>query len=159
GVTHWKRGQRVGVGWHGGQDGTCLACRRGDFVNCANVKVTGLSYDGGYQEDMVAPVEAGPRVPESPDPAGTAPLLCAGITTFNALRHSGALPSDLVAVQGIGGLGHLGIQVARKMGYQVAAVGRGPENAALAKQLGASVYIDSVATNAAAELQKLGGAR
>ena len=159
GVTQWTNGQRVGVGWHGGQDGTCLACRRGDFVNCANLKVTGLSYDGGYQEYMIAPVEAVVRMPESLDPAEAAPLLCAGITTFNALRHSGALPSDLVAVQGIGGLGHLGIQFGQKFGYQVAAIGRGPENAALAKKLGASVYIDSVATNAAAELQKLGGAR
>ena len=128
-------------------------------MNCANVKVTGLSYDGGYQEYMVAPVEALARMPESLDPAEAAPLLCAGITTFNALRHSGARPSDLVAVQGIGGLGHLGIQFAQKFGYQVAAIGRGPENAALAKKLGASVYIDSIATNAAAELQKLGGAR
>jgi D-arabinose 1-dehydrogenase-like Zn-dependent alcohol dehydrogenase len=159
GVTQWTNGQRVGVGWHGGQDGTCLACRRGDFVNCAHLKVTGLSYDGGYQEYMIAPVDAVARMPESLNPAEAAPLLCAGITTFNALRHSGARPSDLVAVQGIGGLGHLGIQFAQKFGYQVAAIGRGPENAALAKQLGASVYIDSVATNAAAELQKLGGAR
>jgi len=159
GVTQWTEGQRVGVGWHGGQDGTCHACRRGDFVNCANLKVTGLSYDGGYQEYMIAPAEAVARMPESLDPAEAAPLLCAGITTFNALRHSGALPSDLVAVQGIGGLGHLGIQFAQKFGYRVAAIGRGPENAALAKKLGASVYIDSVATNAAAELQKLGGAR
>jgi D-arabinose 1-dehydrogenase-like Zn-dependent alcohol dehydrogenase len=159
GVREWTKGQRVGVGWHGGQDGTCLACRRGDFVNCANLKVTGLSYDGGYQEYMIAPVEAVARMPDSLDPAEAAPLLCAGITTFNALRHSGALPSDLVAVQGIGGLGHLGIQFAQKFGYRVAAIGRGPENAALAKKLGASVYIDSVATKAAAELQKLGGAR
>jgi D-arabinose 1-dehydrogenase-like Zn-dependent alcohol dehydrogenase len=159
GVTQWTEGQRVGVGWHGGQDGTCVACRRGDFVNCATLKVTGLSYDGGYQEYMIAPVEAVARMPASLDPAEAAPLLCAGITTFNALRHSGALPSDLVAVQGIGGLGHLGIQFAQKFGYRVAAIGRGPDNAALAKQLGANVYIDSVATNAAAELQKLGGAR
>ena len=159
GVTQWKKGQRVGVGWHGGQDGTCLACRRGDFVNCANLKVTGFSYDGGYQEYMIAPVEAVAWMPESLDPAEAGPLLCAGITTFNALRHSGAVPSDLVAVQGIGGLGHLGIQFAQKFGYQVAAIGRGPENAELARKLGASVYIDSVATNAAAELQKLGGAR
>jgi D-arabinose 1-dehydrogenase-like Zn-dependent alcohol dehydrogenase len=159
GVTEWTKGQRVGVGWHGGQDGTCIACRRGDFVNCANVKVTGLSYDGGYAEYMIAPVEALARMPESLDPAEAAPLLCAGITTFNALRHSGALPSDLVAVQGIGGLGHLGIQFAQKFGYRVAAIGRGPDNAALAKKLGASVYIDSAATNAATELQKLGGAR
>jgi D-arabinose 1-dehydrogenase-like Zn-dependent alcohol dehydrogenase len=159
GVTQWTKGQRVGVGWHGGQDGTCPACRRGDFVNCAHLKVTGLSHDGGYQEYMIAPVESVARMPESLEPAEAAPLLCAGITTFNALRHSGALPSDLVAVQGIGGLGHLGIQFAQKFGYRVAAIGRGPENAGLAKKLGASVYIDSVATNAAAELQKLGGAR
>ena len=159
GVTQWRKGQRVGVGWHGGQDGSCLACRRGDFANCANLKITGLSYDGGYQEYMIAPVEAIVRMPESLDAAEAAPLMCAGITTFNALRHSGALPSDLVAVQGIGGLGHLGIQFAQKFGYQVAAIGRGPENAALAKKLGASVYIDSVGSNAAAELQKLGGAR
>ena len=159
GVTQWKKGQRVGVGWHGGQDGTCLACRRGDFANCASLQITGLTYDGGYQEYMIAPVEAVARMPESLDAAEAAPLLCAGITTFNALRHSGALPSDLVAVQGIGGLGHLGIQFAHKFGYQVAAIGRGPENAALAKKLGASVYIDSAGTNAAAELQKLGGAR
>jgi D-arabinose 1-dehydrogenase-like Zn-dependent alcohol dehydrogenase len=159
GVTQWKKGQRVGVGWHGGQDGTCLACRRGDFANCANLKISGISYDGGYQEYMVAPVEAVAAMPESLDAAEAAPLLCAGITTFNALRHSGALPSDLVAVQGIGGLGHLGIQFAQKFGYKVAAIGRGPGNAALAKKLGASVYIDSAATNAAVELQKLGGAR
>jgi D-arabinose 1-dehydrogenase-like Zn-dependent alcohol dehydrogenase len=159
GVTQWTNGQRVGVGWHGGHDGTCLACRRGDFVNCANVKITGLSYDGGYAEYMIAPADAVVRMPESLDPVEAAPLLCAGITTFNALRHSGAQPSDLVAVQGIGGLGHLGIQFAQKFGYQVAAIGRGPENAALARKLGASVYIDSAATNAAAELQKLGGAR
>jgi len=159
GVTQWKKGQRVGVGWHGGQDGTCLACRRGDFANCANLKITGLSYDGGYQEYMIAPVEAVARMPESLDAAEAAPLLCAGITTFNALRHSGALPSDLVAVQGIGGLGHLGIQFAKKCGYRVAAVGRRPENASLAKQLGADVYIDSASTDAATELQKLGGAR
>ena len=159
GVTQWKPGQKVGVGWHGGHDGTCLACRRGDFVNCASSKVTGLSYDGGYQEYMVAPVDAVARMPESLDAAEAAPLMCAGITTFNALRHSGALPSDLVAIQGMGGLGHLGIQFAQKFGYQVVAIGRGPENALLAKKLGASEYIDSVRTDAAAELQKRGGAR
>jgi len=159
GVTQWTKGQRVGVGWHGGQDGTCLACRRGDFANCANLKISGISYDGGYQECMLAPVEALARMPESLDAAEAAPLLCAGITTFNALRHSGALPSDLVAIQGIGGLGHLGIQFAQKFGYSVAAIGRGAENSTLAKKLGASVYIDTTAKNAAAELQKLGGAR
>jgi D-arabinose 1-dehydrogenase-like Zn-dependent alcohol dehydrogenase len=159
GVTLWKKGQRVGVGWHGGQDGTCLACRRGDFGVCENLKICGLSYDGGYQEYMVAPVEALAQMPESLNAAEAAPLMCAGVTTFNALRHSGAMPGDLVAVQGIGGLGHLGIQFANKFAYRVAAVGRGAENAALAKKLGAHVYIDSSATDAAAELQKLGGAR
>lgn len=158
-VSEWKKGQRVGVGWHGGQDGTCLQCRRGDFINCKNLKVTGISYDGGYQQYMVAPVEALAAVPESLSDAEAAPLLCAGVTTFNALRHSGALPSDLVAVQGIGGLGHLGIQFASKFGYKVAAIGRGTENASLAKKLGASVYIDSNSSKPAEELQKLGGAK
>jgi D-arabinose 1-dehydrogenase-like Zn-dependent alcohol dehydrogenase len=159
GVSIWKKGQRVGVGWHGGHDGTCLQCRRGDFRNCVNQKISGISYDGGYQQYMVAPVEALVSIPESLSAVEAAPLLCAGITTFNALRHSGALPDDLVAVQGIGGLGHLGIQFANKFGYKVAAIGRGSENAALAKKLGASVYIDSKATNAAEELQKMGGAQ
>ncbi|HXO87039.1 MAG TPA: alcohol dehydrogenase [Candidatus Acidoferrales bacterium] len=158
-VTTWKKGQRVGVGWHGGQDNTCLSCRRGDFTNCVNYKVTGIHYDGGYAEYMVAPIEALASMPESLDAAEAGPLLCAGVTTFNSLRHSGALPSDLVAIQGIGGLGHLGVQFAAKFGYKVAAVGRGPENGALAKKLGAHVYIDSAATDAAEELQKLGGAR
>jgi D-arabinose 1-dehydrogenase-like Zn-dependent alcohol dehydrogenase len=159
GVKEWKKGERVGVGWHGGQDGTCLQCRRGDFVNCANLKICGISYDGGYQEFMVAPVEAVAHMPESLDVAEAGPLMCAGLTTFNSLRHSGALPSDLVAIQGIGGLGHLGVQFAKKFGYKVAAIGRGPSNAALAKKLGADVYIDSAAADPAAELQKLGGAR
>jgi D-arabinose 1-dehydrogenase-like Zn-dependent alcohol dehydrogenase len=159
GVSTWKKGQRVGVGWHGGQDNTCPECRRGDFRNCRNQQITGISYDGGYQEYMVAPIEALVAIPDSLKDAEAAPLLCAGITTYNALRHSGAFPGDLVAVQGIGGLGHLGVQFANKFGYKVAAIGRGPENAALAKKLGASVYIDSNATNAAEELQKLGGAR
>ena len=159
GVSGWAKGQRVGVGWHGGHDGTCLSCRRGDFGNCRNMKIAGVSYDGGYQQFMVAPAEALAAVPESLSDAEAAPLLCAGVTTFNALRHSGASPGDLVAVQGVGGLGHLGIQFANKFGYRVAAVGRGPENEALAKKLGAHVYIDSRATNAAEELQKLGGAQ
>jgi D-arabinose 1-dehydrogenase-like Zn-dependent alcohol dehydrogenase len=158
-VSEWKEGQRVGVGWHGGHDGTCLPCRRGDFGNCQNLKVAGISYDGGYQQYMVAPVEALTAIPESLSDVEVAPLLCAGITTYNALRHSGALPGDLVAVLGIGGLGHLGIQFANKFGYKVAAIGRGSENAALAKKLGASVYIDNKATNTAEELQKLGGAQ
>jgi D-arabinose 1-dehydrogenase-like Zn-dependent alcohol dehydrogenase len=159
GVSEWKKGQRVGVGWHGGQDNTCLSCRRGDFRNCRNLQIPGISYDGGYQQNMVAPVEALVAIPESLSDVEAAPLLCAGITTFNALRHSGALPGDLVAVQGIGGLGHLGIQFASKFGYKVAAIGRGGENGALATKLGASVYIDSKSTNAAEELQKLGGAQ
>jgi D-arabinose 1-dehydrogenase-like Zn-dependent alcohol dehydrogenase len=159
GVSGWKKGQRVGVGWHGGHDGTCLSCRRGDFRNCRDLKIPGISYDGGYQQYMVAPVEALVAIPESLNDVDAAPLLCAGITTYNALRHSGALPGDLVAVQGVGGLGHLGIQFASKFGYKVVAVGRGSENAALAKKLGASVYIDSKSTNAAEALQILGGAR
>jgi D-arabinose 1-dehydrogenase-like Zn-dependent alcohol dehydrogenase len=159
GVSDWKKGQRVGVGWHGGHDGTCRECRRGDFNNCRNLQIPGISYDGGYQEYMVAPVEALAAIPETLRDAEAAPLLCAGITTYNSLRHSGALPGDLVAVQGVGGLGHLGIQFAHKFGYKVAAVGRGSENTSLAKKLGASLYIDSQATNAAEELQKLGGAQ
>ena len=159
GVTQWKKGQRVGVGWHGGQDNTCPSCRRGDFGTCANLKICGISYDGGYQQYTVVPAEALAVMPESLEAAEAAPLMCAGITTFNALRHSGAMPSDLVAVQGIGGLGHLGIQFAKHFGYRVAAVGRGTGSAALAKKLGAHVYIDSAAADAAAELQKLGGAR
>ncbi len=159
GVSTWKKSQRVGVGWHGGHDGTCRECRRGDFNNCRNLQIPGISYDGGYQEYMVAPAEALVAIPDTLNDAEAAPLLCAGITTYNSLRHSGALPGDLVAVQGIGGLGHLGIQFAQKFGYEVAAIGRGSENAALAKKLGASVYIDSQATNAAEALQKLGGAK
>ena len=159
GVSEWKTGQRVGVGWHGGHDGTCRECRRGDFGNCQNLKVCGISYDGGYQQYMVAPREALVSIPDSLKDAEAAPLLCAGITTYNALRHSGAQPGDLVAVQGVGGLGHLGIQFASKFGYKVVAIGRGSENALLAKKLGADLYIDSQASNAAEALQKLGGAR
>ena len=159
GVATFTRGEPAGVGWHGGHDGTCSECRRGDYVNCPNALVCGVSYDGGYGQYMVAPEAAVVRIPASLDPADAAPLLCAGLTTFNSLRHSGALAGDLVAVQGIGGLGHLGIQFAQKLGYRVAAVGRGAANADLAKKLGAHVYIDSAAANAAEELQKLGGAR
>jgi D-arabinose 1-dehydrogenase-like Zn-dependent alcohol dehydrogenase len=158
GVTPWKKGQRVGVGWHGGHDFTCLQCRRGDFINCANERITGISYDGGYAEYMLAHWEAVAAMPDALDPAEAAPLLCAGITTFNSLRHSGAQPGDLVAVLGIGGLGHLGIQFANKFGYQVAAISRGKDREALARKLGAHIYIDSSAINAAQELQKLGGA-
>jgi D-arabinose 1-dehydrogenase-like Zn-dependent alcohol dehydrogenase len=159
GVTGWKAGQRVGVGWHGGHDNTCRSCRRGDFRNCENLKIPGISYDGGYGQYVVAPVEALVPIPETLTDVEAAPLLCAGITTYNALRHSGALPGDLVAVQGIGGLGHLGIQFANKFGYKVAAIGRGAENGALAKKLGASTYIDSQSGNPSEALQKLGGAQ
>ncbi|HEY1660730.1 MAG TPA: alcohol dehydrogenase [Candidatus Sulfotelmatobacter sp.] len=159
GVSAWEKGARVGVGWHGGHDNTCRECRRGDFRNCQNLKVCGISYDGGYQEYMIAPIEALAPIPQSLSDVEAAPLLCAGITTYNALRHSGAMPGDLVAVQGIGGLGHLGIQFANKVGYKVVAIGRGGENATLAKNLGANIYIDSKSTNAAKELQKLGGAQ
>lgn len=159
GVKTWKKGERVGVGWHGGHDGTCAACRRGDFINCVNEQICGISYDGGYQELMIAPTEALARIPDSLDPAEASPLMCAGVTTFNALRHSGAQPSDLVAIQGIGGLGHLGVQYAKKFGYRVAAIGRGSNNAHLATRLGADIYIDSASTDASAELQKHGGAR
>jgi len=158
-VTGWKKGQRVGVGWHGGQDNTCVECRRGRFLYCRNPKVAGISYDGGYQQYMLAPVEALAAIPNTLSDAEAGPLLCAGVTTFNALRHSGASPGDLVAVQGIGGLGHLGIQFANRFGFKVAAIGRDAENASLAKKLGANVYIDSKTTNAAEELQKLGGAQ
>ncbi len=157
-VSAWRKGQRVGVGWHGGQDGTCRECRRGDFRNCRNLKIPGISYDGGYQQYMVAPIEALAALPDGLGDAEAAPLLCAGVTTFNALRHSGAMPGDVVAVQGIGGLGHLGIQFASKFGYQVAAIGRGPEKAALARRLGAHTYIDGKSASAAEALQKLGGA-
>jgi len=158
GVTGWKVGQRVGIGWHGGHDGTCQYCRRGDFMNCENHKISGISYDGGYQQYMIAPLEALTAIPDSLSDVEAAPLLCAGITTFNALRNCGARPGDIVAIQGIGGLGHLGIQFANKAGYKVVAIGRGPENGALAKKLGAHVYIDSVATKPAEELKKMGGA-
>jgi D-arabinose 1-dehydrogenase-like Zn-dependent alcohol dehydrogenase len=158
-VTVWKKGQKVGVGWHGGHDFTCLQCRRGDFINCANEKWTGVHYDGGYAEYMIAPWEAVAAIPDGLDPIEAAPLLCAGITTFNALRHAGGLPGDLVAVLGVGGLGHLGVQFANKFGYQVAAISRGKDSEALAKKLGAHIYIDSSTVDAAAELKKLGGAR
>ena len=159
GVSGWQKGQRVGVGWHGGHDGTCLQCRRGDFGNCQNMKISGISYDGGYQQYMVAPESALTAMPEGLSDVEAAPLLCAGITTYNSLRHSGAVPGDLVAVLGVGGLGHLGIQFANKFGYKVVAIGRGSNSAALAKKLGASVYIDNKETNPAEALQKMGGAK
>jgi D-arabinose 1-dehydrogenase-like Zn-dependent alcohol dehydrogenase len=159
GVTGWQQGQRVGVGWHGGHDGTCRECRRGDFASCRNVQIPGISYDGGYQQYMLAPVEALVRIPASLSDVEAAPLLCAGLTTFNALRHCGALPGDLVAIQGLGGLGHLGIQFARQCGYDVVAIGRRPETEALAKELGAHRFIASRTTKPAEALQRLGGAK
>jgi len=159
GVSGWTKSQRVGVGWHGGHDGTCRECRRGDFRHCRNRQVPRISYDGGYGQYMVAPVQALVPIPETLSDVEAAPLLCAGTTTFDALRRSGAAPGDLVAVQGVGGLGHLGIQFASKFGCQVAAIGLGTESGELAKKLGASLYIDSKATNAAEALQQLGGAR
>ena len=158
-VTEWKKGQRVGVGWYGGRDSTCLECRRGRFLYCRNPKVAGISYDGGYQQYMVAPVDALAAIPETLRDAEAGPLLCAGVTTFNALRHSGAGPGSVVAVLGVGGLGHLAIQFGNKFGYKVVAIGRGAENSALAKKLGASVYVDSQSSNPTQELQKLGGAQ
>lgn len=158
-VTQWKNGQRVGVGWHGGHDFICDACRRGDFVLCENEKITGVSYDGGYQEYMVVPAEAVAAMPDDLPADEAAPLLCAGITVFNALRNSGARAGDLVAVQGIGGLGHLGVQYARQMGFHTVAIGRGADKQPLAKKLGAHEYIDTDAGLPAAALQKLGGAR
>jgi D-arabinose 1-dehydrogenase-like Zn-dependent alcohol dehydrogenase len=140
------------------QDNTCPECRRGRFLYCRNPLFAGFSYDGGFQQYMVAPVEALAAIPDTLSAAEAAPLLCAGVTTFNAPRRSGASPGSLVAVQGVGGLGHLGIQFGSKFGYKVAAIGRGPEDSALAKTLGASVYVDSKAVNATEELQKLGGA-
>ena len=159
GTPRLKEGQRVGVGWSGGYCGHCGPCRRGVPIACVTQQITGITRDGGYGDYLIAAENAVAVFPADLPAVEAAPLLCAGLTTFNALRHSGAFPGDLVAVQGVGGLGHLGIQFASKFGYKVAAIGRGPENASLAKKLGANLYIDSKATNAAAELRKLGGAR
>jgi len=159
GVASWKKGDRVGVGWHGGHDFVCDECRRGDFAMCVNRKVTGINYDGGYAEYMIAPAEALAVIPNELPAAEAGPFMCAGVTVFNALRNSGARPGDVVAVQGIGGLGHLGVQYARKMGFETVALGRGKDKEPLAKKLGAHHYIDSSAVDTVAELQKLGGAR
>ena len=160
GVKPWKTGQRVGVGWHGGNCGYCDHCRRGEFFACTvALLVTGISFDGGYGEYMVAPAEALALVPNELSSVDGAPLMCAGVTTFNALRNSGARPGDLVAVLGLGGLGHLGVQYAARMGFRTAAIARGQDKEPLARQLGAAHYIDSQAADPAAELAKLGGAR
>jgi D-arabinose 1-dehydrogenase-like Zn-dependent alcohol dehydrogenase len=158
-VTLWKPGQRVGVGWHGGHCFECEPCRRGDFVNCKFEKITAIHFDGGYQEYMVAPAEAVAAMPDDLQADEAAPLLCAGITVYNALRNSGARSGELVAVQGIGGLGHLGIQYARQMGFRTVAIGRGGDKQTLAKKLGAHEYIDTSAGSPAEALQKLGGAK
>jgi D-arabinose 1-dehydrogenase-like Zn-dependent alcohol dehydrogenase len=158
-VTLWKPGQRIGLGWHGGHCFECEPCRSGDFINCRNEKITALSFDGGYQEYMVAPAEAVAAMPDDLPAAEAAPLLCAGITVFNALRNSGARAGDLVAIQGIGGLGHLGIQYARQMGFRTVAIGRGADKQPLATKLGAHEYIDTNANAPGPALKKLGGAK
>jgi propanol-preferring alcohol dehydrogenase len=158
GVTAFRKGDRVGVGWHGGHCFQCERCRRGDFVNCERAKVCGISYDGGYAEYMVAPWEAAARIPDGLTAVDAGPLLCAGITTFNALRNSGARPGDTVAVSGIGGLGHLAVQYASRMGFRTIALSRGDAKCTLATELGAHDYIDTGKDDVAAALQALGGA-
>lgn len=159
GVQDWTVGQRVGIGWYGGHCGRCDPCRRGDFVLCIRGQVAGISYDGGYAEYMIAPAEALALIPKDLSAVEAAPLLCAGVTTFNALRNSVARAGDTVAILGIGGLGHLGVQFSAKMGFNTVAIARGKEKEPLAKQLGAKHYIDSKTQNVAEELQKLGGAK
>ena len=158
GVTIWKSGQRVGVGWHGRHCGHCVPCRRGDFIACQNLRITGFNDDGGYAQYMIASSDALALIPDSLMPIMAAPILCAGITTFNSLRHSGTVAGDLVAVHGLGGLGHLGVQFASKMGYRTVAIGRGKDKEPLAVKLGASLYLDADAVNVAKELASLGGA-
>ncbi len=159
GVSGWQKGQRVGVGWHGGHCFTCEPCRVGDFVNCQNQKITGITDDGGYAEYMIAPQEAVALMPDRLKAVDAAPLLCAGITTYNALRNSGARGGDLVAIQGIGGLGHLAVQFASKLGFRTVAISRGQEKKDLAFKLGAHHYLDSASVNVAEELSNMGGAR
>jgi alcohol dehydrogenase, propanol-preferring len=159
GVAKWKIGQRVGVGFFGGEDGVCEPCRRGDIVNCQNPVIPGITADGGYAEVMIAEARGIASIPDELTSAETAPLLCAGITTYNALRNAGLRAGDLVAVQGIGGLGHLGIQFAKHMGFRTVAIGRGGEKEKLAEDLGAHIYIDTSAVDAATVLQRMGGAR
>jgi len=157
-VTSWTKGQRVGVGWHGGHCFVCEQCRRGDFAMCINRKVTGIDFDGGYAEYMIAPITSLAAIPDDLPPEEAGPFMCAGVTVFNAMRNSGARAGDLVAVHGIGGLGHLGIQYARQMGFETVAINRGNDKEALARKLGAHHYIDATAKDVVAELQKLGGA-
>src|SRR4051794_24218747 len=159
GVLGWEPGQDVGVGWNGGYCGYCDHCRRGEFFACVRGQITGVTYDGGYGEYMVAPASGVALMPADLPPVEAAPLMCAGLTTFNALRNSGARPGDVVAVLGLGGLGHLGVQYAAKMGFHTVGIARGTDKEPLARQLGAAVYIDSQARDPAAELQKVGGAK
>ncbi|HEY2484563.1 MAG TPA: alcohol dehydrogenase, partial [Candidatus Binataceae bacterium] len=159
GTDPWRVGDRVGVGWYGGHCGKCESCRRGDFITCVNLQIPGISYDGGYSEYVTVPVVTLARIPDGLAPEEAAPLMCAGITTFNALRNSGARPSDLVAIQGIGGLGHLGVQFASKFGFETVAIGRGTDKNNLALKLGARIYLDAGSQDVAKELQALGGAR
>ncbi len=159
GVVGWAVGTRVGVGWSGGHCGRCEPCRRGDLVDCRNLRIPGINYDGGYGEAMVAPTDALALIPDELSAVDAAPLLCAGVTTYNALRESGARPGDLAAILGIGGLGHLGVQFAAKMGFRTVAIARGAEKEALARQLGAHVYLNSQTQDVAGELTKLGGAK
>jgi D-arabinose 1-dehydrogenase-like Zn-dependent alcohol dehydrogenase len=158
GVTAWKSGDRVGVGWHGGHCFQCKPCRKGDFINCEKAQITGLTLDGGYAEYVVVPFEAVARMPDELGAAEAAPLLCAGVTTYNSLRNSGARPGDTVAVQGIGGLGHLGIQYAARMGFRTVALSHGADKEALARELGAHEYVDTQKVDAAEGLRRLGGA-
>ncbi len=159
GVIGWAVGTRVGVGWFGGHCGRCEPCRRGYLVDCRNLRIPGINYDGGYAEAMVAPSDALALIPDDLSAAEAAPLLCAGVTTYNALRQSGARPGDLVAILGIGGLGHLGVQFAAKMGFRTVAIARGRDKEKLARQLGAHVYLDSQSQDVPAQLMKLGGAK
>ena len=158
-VTTWQAGARVGVGWHGGQDGTCPSCLRGDFITCRTLRTPGLSYDGGYAEYVIAPANVLAAIPEALSFEEAAPLMCAGVTTFNALRHSGARAGDVVAILGLGGLGHLGVQFAAKMGFKTIAIARGEEKRALALKLGATDYIDSLTEDVTEGLNDRGGAR
>lgn len=158
-VTGWRKDQRVGVGWHGGHDLTCEECRRGDFAMCVNRKITGVDFDGGYAEYMIAPATALAAIPDELPPEEAGPFMCAGVTVYNALRNSGARGGDIVAIHGVGGLGHLGVQYARQMGFRTVALNRGKDKEALAEKLGAHHYIDTEGGDAAAALQKLGGAR
>jgi D-arabinose 1-dehydrogenase-like Zn-dependent alcohol dehydrogenase len=159
GVPEWRPGERVGAGWFGGNCGYCEACRRGDFITCRNLKITGILEDGGYADYVVVPFETLARIPDELTPVEAAPLVCAGVTTFNSLRNAGARPPDLIAILGIGGLGHLGVQFAVKMGFRTVAIARGKDKEPLARQLGAHHYIDSQTANVSEQLQKLGGAK